>query len=375
MQWVDRVEWRAIWIYFGGKRTQLSDKLSKNATEFCGLNGPGKRSLEQPTSVHRLRPGDIDIVAAMGDSLTAGNGILGTNLLHLAHENRGASWSIGGQGTWREYMTFPNLLKEYNPKVYGYSLGDATTTERASRFNVAELGAMSRDMPYMAKVLVKRLLHDPNVNMTHHWKVITLMVGNNDYCSEVCFLPDPMKAIDDHERNMLKTYRYLRDNVPRLMLNVSPAPNLLLLTKQKEIPLQCRLMLAFECPCIFGKSPKYQKFLGKFMDKWAQRDIEIAKRGEFNMETFTINIEHYTNQYTLPTLPNGNADTTYTSEDCFHISQKAQAASAHSYWNNLFEMPNEKRSFKKDIYEHFLCPTEEHPYIITRVNSSPDFKV
>ncbi|XP_061393989.1 phospholipase B1, membrane-associated-like [Musca vetustissima] len=356
-------------------RTQLTDKLAKTTSEFCDINGAGKRSAEPPKSVHRLRPGDIDIVAAMGDSLTAGNGILGTNLLHLVHENRGASWSIGGQGTWREYLTLPNLLKEYNPKLYGYALGDAITAERDSRFNVAELGAMSRDMPYMAKVLVKRLLNDPDVNMTHHWKLLTLMVGNNDYCSEVCYMPDPMKAIDDHERNMLKTYRYLRDNVPRLMLNVAPAPNLLLLTKQKQIPAQCQIMLTFECPCIFGKSAKYQRFMGIFMDKWAQRDIEVARREEFNTETFTINIEHYTNQYRLPTLANGNADTTYTSEDCFHISQKAQAASAHSYWNNLFEMPEEKRTFRKNIYENFLCPTEEHPYIITRVNSRNDFKI
>ncbi|XP_073843184.1 phospholipase B1, membrane-associated-like isoform X1 [Musca autumnalis] len=333
-------------------RTQLSDTFTKNITEFCDLNGPGKRSTDRPTSVHRLRPGDIDIVAAMGDSLTS-----------------------GGQGTWREYMTFPNLLKEYNPNLYGYSLGDSMSTERASRFNVAELGAMSRDMPYMAKVLVKRMLHDPNVNMTHDWKVITLMIGNNDYCADVCYLPEPLKAIDVHEKNMLKTFRYLRDNVPRLMLNIAPAPNLLLLTKQKGIPAQCRLMLTFECPCIFGKSPKYQQFMGNLMDKWAQRDIDVAKRDEFNTETFTINIEHYTNQYRLPTLTNGNADTTYTSEDCFHISQKAQAASAHSYWNNLFEMPNQKRSFKRDIYENFLCPSEEKPYIITRVNSRSDFKV
>jgi phospholipase B1 len=31
-----------------------------------------KRSFSSPTSVNRLRPGDIDVVAAIGDSLVAG---------------------------------------------------------------------------------------------------------------------------------------------------------------------------------------------------------------------------------------------------------------------------------------------------------------
>lgn len=41
----------------------------------CDPNGPGKRSDTVPMSAHAVRPGDIDIVAAIGDSLTAGNGM------------------------------------------------------------------------------------------------------------------------------------------------------------------------------------------------------------------------------------------------------------------------------------------------------------
>jgi hypothetical protein len=38
--------------------------------EFCNASGPGHRSSNIPSSVHQLRPGDIDVIAAMGDSLT-----------------------------------------------------------------------------------------------------------------------------------------------------------------------------------------------------------------------------------------------------------------------------------------------------------------
>ncbi|XP_075163549.1 phospholipase B1, membrane-associated [Haematobia irritans] len=356
-------------------KSQSSERHSRILKDFCDLNGPGKRSVEPPTSVHRLRPGDIDIIAGMGDSLTAGNGIFANNLLHVIQENRGVVWSIGGQGNWRQYVTLPNLLKEYNPNLYGYSLKDGLGREKSSRFNVAELGAMSRDMPYMAKILVKRMTNDPLVNMTHHWKFISLLIGNNDFCSDVCYLSDPMKAIDYHEENMLKTYRYIRDNIPRVMLNVVPAPNLILLAKLKGLPPQCAITLPFECPCIVGKSRQQQQYMEKFMKKWIAKDIEIGNRDEFNSETFTINIQHFTRNFAFPKLPNGNTDISFTSEDCFHVSQKAHAACSNSYWNNLFEKPNEKSSFTKDIYTNFRCPTEEHPYIMTRVNSLDNFQV
>lgn len=67
-------------------------------------------------------------------------------------------------------MTLPNILKAYNPKLYGYSINDGLSIYKTSKFNVAELGAMSRDMPHMAKVLLKRMLSDTNVK-PHHWKV------------------------------------------------------------------------------------------------------------------------------------------------------------------------------------------------------------
>lgn len=57
---------------------------------------------------------------------------MATNLLHVAYENRGISWSIGGQDNWRKFLTIPNILKEFNPNLYGYSLKDSISTERAS---------------------------------------------------------------------------------------------------------------------------------------------------------------------------------------------------------------------------------------------------
>lgn len=92
------------------KRQKVQKPLAKSTPFFCDTkNGAGARSASIPTSVHRLRPGDIDVVAAIGDSLTAGNGAMATNILQVFIENKGVSWSIGGQGNWRKFLTV-NIL-------------------------------------------------------------------------------------------------------------------------------------------------------------------------------------------------------------------------------------------------------------------------
>jgi hypothetical protein len=64
---------------------------------FPCAKGPGARSPTPPTSVHQLRPGDIDVVASIGDSLTAATGAIATTFYDvITVDNRGMSWS-GGQ--------------------------------------------------------------------------------------------------------------------------------------------------------------------------------------------------------------------------------------------------------------------------------------
>lgn len=120
---------------------RVQRQLPNQTRFFCDVNGPGGRSQTVPQSVHKLRLGDIDIVGAIGDSLTAANGIFANDVLQVALEGRGASWAIGGQQTWRNFLTIPNILKEFNPNLYGYSATDqGRTYDKLSRFNVAEPG-------------------------------------------------------------------------------------------------------------------------------------------------------------------------------------------------------------------------------------------
>ena len=67
--------------------------------------------------MHRLRPGDIDVVGGLGDSLVAGSGALEEFAIGTFIEARGVSWCVGGQGDWRRFLTVPNLLKVLNALI------------------------------------------------------------------------------------------------------------------------------------------------------------------------------------------------------------------------------------------------------------------
>lgn len=83
---------------------------------------------------------------------------------------------IGGQENWRTFLTLPNIIKEFNPKLIGYSLTDSFTHQNESQFNIAEIGAMSQDLPFMTRQLVKRIKKDPRVDFINDWKVLPLLI-------------------------------------------------------------------------------------------------------------------------------------------------------------------------------------------------------
>ncbi|GMT16384.1 hypothetical protein PFISCL1PPCAC_7681, partial [Pristionchus fissidentatus] len=124
------------------------------------------RSKTVPKSVHSLRPADIDIIAAMGDSLTAGNGAgaEGEDVLAIAIQFRGLTWSVGGDKTLDEHITVANILKKFNPNVFGYSVrtGSANVWETA-HLNAGIPGAHSGDVAEQGADLVRRMKQHPEV--------------------------------------------------------------------------------------------------------------------------------------------------------------------------------------------------------------------
>ena len=108
---------------FNQMDTRLPDYFVTKSTPD-GVDFPCKlfHNHTNPTSVHRLKPSDIDYVAAMGDSITAAFGAKSSSLLDIFVEFRGVSWSIGGDDSLDQAVTLPNILREYYSNVKGFSI-------------------------------------------------------------------------------------------------------------------------------------------------------------------------------------------------------------------------------------------------------------
>jgi len=353
------------------RKGKVQKPFKDNDKFFCDPKGPGRRSAVVPNSVHELTPGDIDIIAGIGDSLTAGNGAMAMTIFQILMENKGLSWSIGGHGDWRKFLTIPNIIKEFNPNLYGYSGEDSLSYRKNSKFNVAEIGAMSRDMPYMTKILIKRMKNDPRVDINKHWKLVTMMIGANDICSDICYVSPPEKAVDLHEKHLLQVLRTLRDNLPRTMVNIVPPPNVYILTKFTARPMECVPVHIIECPCMFASQFQSKKLrFKKIISDWSARERAIIDREEFHNKTdFTVNYQPFTNNLVFPRTKDGITDYTYLSTDCFHLSQKGYAIAANALWNNMLQPYDNKTDFWFKEFQQFKCPTEEMPFLRTKENS------
>ncbi|XP_012159994.1 phospholipase B1, membrane-associated [Ceratitis capitata] len=331
------------------------------------------RSTFPPTSVHQLRPGDIDIIASIGDSLSAGNGIMSDRVLHILNEFRAFSFSGGGYGDWRSYLTLPNILREFNPNLYGYSTENELTVDSTSRLNIAEPMIMSRDLPFQARVLIDRMRQDPNVDMENHWKLLTIFVGNNDICTDMCHYDNMTEFVRRHEIDMRQTFTLLRDNVPRLLINLIPVPNMVisLYPMENKVPFRCFAVHHLGCHCIFshavGEKELHQAY--DRINRWHEVDQYVAQLPEFQTNDFAVVYQPFTAYIQTPRLANGETDFRYFASDCFHFSQWGHASMSNSLWNSMLQPMGRKQLNMVPAFSHFECPTEERPYIATLYNS------
>ncbi|KAE9542790.1 hypothetical protein AGLY_002701 [Aphis glycines] len=352
------------------RRTQ--EKVQKSFKFFCDTNGT--RSETRPTSVHELRPGDIDIIGSVGDSLTVGTGSFSYFLPQLVVDHRGTSWSAGGKGTWREFLTIPNILKVFNPKLIGYAYGDAVAEQRFSQFNVAEVGALSRDLPFMTRELVKRIKNDERTNITEDWKTRS---SNGITIHKRTIAADNSQLNFKSKNNFdpFKICNYQNESISLIMVistsEISVKLNLEILLKFTNLPTICFFTHIVECPCLYAiqYKDKLSDYI-KVMKQFQEVEKELIELEELkNKEDFTVVLQTFTEHLNFPLNRFNTTDTSYLASDCFHFSQKGYARAANALWNNMMEPVGLKSTDWSKEFDRFICPTNESPFIRTWKNS------
>jgi len=331
---------------------RLLSKTKRQAAFDC-LNGYTKNTTI-PNSVHQLRPENINVVAALGDSLTAGNGILGTNILQCLTEYRGRSWSIGADLNFdMGVQTLPNILRKFNPYLVGGSIGSCKTDNHAcSQLNVAVAGETSQDMPDQARDLVARLKNaNFGVDFQRDWKMITLFIGGNDLC-DYC-VNSNIHSPDSYIAKIREALDILHAQVPRAFVNLAQIFDITPLAKVSQ-GFFCNLVTSAVCGC--AKDASNNNMLSIASTEYQKRIKALVDSGRYDTRNdFTVVLQPFF-QHTEPVIAHGGGyDLGYFAPDCFHFSELGQNAAAKSLWNNLLEPVGNKKS-AWDLAAPVHCP-------------------
>lgn len=328
------------------------------------------KSAEKPTSVHALRPGDIQVVGAMGDSLSAGCGTNAKTLLGILLEYRGRSWSMGGQSDLERVLTLPNILKKFNPDLHGYNrrFDKSIVLSRGVGFNAAISGQKSNHMPTQARTLVDRLKRSRHIDYKQDWKMVTLFIGGNDLCA-VCKKPD-FYSPANYVAYIREALDILQAELPRTFVNLVQVVNVTDVKYMNE-GLTCTLIHKFECSCgAYPKSEQAEAQLQEYISGYYKLTRELVESGRYDKsDDFTVVLQPFFEDFKPPRLPDTSIDFSYLAPDCFHFSPKGNALAAVGLWNNMLE-PVGKKAKTVGVNEKLKCPTKEHPYLFTAKNSN-----
>lgn len=324
--------------------------------------------LNEVVTVNNLKPSDIKVVGAVGDSLTAALGARATNIAELLFEYRGVSFSAGGDNTLETTITMPNILKKYSNKLTGFSTGETWLyTKTGDKLNMAISGSEAYELLDQVKRLIQRMQNSSNIDYKNDWKLITVFIGSNDIC-ETC--TGQNQSLPENYINYVKDcLDLLKETVPRALVNVVSVLNISPVRKMNH-NIFCTELHKYECSCgAFPASSRDEEKISERFNEYTNSLNELIKSGRYDQtDDFTVVLQPFFRNYTIPETNDGTIDFTYFAPDCFHFSSKTHTLAGISLWNNMLQPVGNKQHtiyFDKKI----LCPSAERPYIFTNKNS------
>eukprot|EP00931_Biecheleriopsis_adriatica_P079882 TRINITY_DN53224_c0_g1_i1.p1 TRINITY_DN53224_c0_g1~~TRINITY_DN53224_c0_g1_i1.p1 ORF type:complete len:470 (-),score=83.81 TRINITY_DN53224_c0_g1_i1:114-1487(-) len=227
---------RAGCVCDGARSGEFCEDLAPAFSSPCPQLSP-RPSL--PERADDVRPDEVSVVMAMGDSMTAGFNLKKPWM----KEHRGWSFSAGGEPS---AVTLATLLKAYNPEVIGPSMGIRDITQQIGKaaapcaakdyavcgLNAAVDGSRVSWLPSQLTWLEQRLGELRPGNWKNEWKMLTILSGLDD----IVFGPnnflnttnrnEPAFAtpVADVEQGFDTLLAELHSRFPRLLVNILALP-------------------------------------------------------------------------------------------------------------------------------------------------------
>ncbi|XP_062378039.1 phospholipase B1, membrane-associated-like [Sardina pilchardus] len=323
-----------------------------------------------PTSVELVKPADIKVIGALGDSLTTAIAANASSVLGVPIEYRHVSWSIGGHGSYQDVITLANIVKLFNPDVLGpapiWTMNGYPASLEDTGFNLAVTGHNSLNFSEQTRNMIDTFKNYSAMNFKEDWKLVTVLIGMNDIC-DYC-KDKTLFSVDNFVQHITESLQMLMDEVPRLIVNMVQILTMKSLRDVQRPTVGCQLQRTF-CSCLVLPEENSTE-LQEVVDLNREFQLRLEKlihSGRFFKEDFAVVLQPYLTNTELPRSPDGTVDLSYFGPDCFHFTIKGHEELAKGLWNNMFQPEGEKDiipSLTDPI--KLICPPQDHPYIYTK---------
>ena len=265
--------------------------------------------------------------------------------------------------------TLPNILKEYNPDLIGFSSDLVNPFEES--LNVGFSGAVTANMSLQTSQLINRMKNHPDIDVYKDWKIVTVFLGYNDICDFSCS-NDSMDYVEEWVGNIDESLVYMRDHLPRTFVNLMLVARLSIGLQYIEVAPQCTAIAMGLCPCIFAGDAL--AISDMVVDEFNRRLNELVDSRKYDIKNdFTVVVQPYLSTSQPIRDANGIVDISYVAVDCVHLSAIGNRFYATGLWENMLQPVGAKGSLTADNPP--VCPSQDFPYIYTYLNSAGDYYV
>ncbi|KNE72723.1 hypothetical protein AMAG_17058 [Allomyces macrogynus ATCC 38327] len=310
----------------------------------------------------QVRHRDVRIVAVLGDSISAGFGMISDKLPSArVLEYRGKVFSIGGD---KHELTLPNLLArvvstgggKHHRKPLGAPKLVTVPLALGKDLDRAVSGAIVQDLSKQATGLLSLLALPPYLPHYRDWKLVTVLIGANNLC-RVCFDAHAVNpvVIKAQLRNVLLR---LRRAAPRWIVNLMGLFKVAQVFDAAQPVPYCKTV--FErfhfCPCV-GDAASRER-MDQLADAYNAAFADLAHEFEGDKHFKVIYQPGFT----------GTDIVQYGQEflsklDCFHPNLCANQVMAHVLWNNMLEPEGAKTTVFDPYNLTWACPSRDSMYI------------